>query len=164
VPERPELAEVFARHFDYVWRTLLRLGVAEADAEDLAQEVFLIVHRRLASYDPARPIEAWLYGIARNVARDDRKRARRRREVAAETERGRPDAGYARFEAAQLVRRALSALPPERRDVFVLHELDRIPMEEVAHALGINVNTAYARARTAREEFRRAVRRERGAT
>jgi len=50
-----ELARIYATHFDAVWHHLRRMGIAEADRDDLAQEVFLIVHRRLASYDRSRP-------------------------------------------------------------------------------------------------------------
>jgi RNA polymerase sigma-70 factor (ECF subfamily) len=75
--------EIYRRHFPYVWRTLRRLGVAPADVEDVAHEVFVVVHRRLADFDGQRPIKPWLFGIAFRLASEDRRRARRRFELAA---------------------------------------------------------------------------------
>ncbi|MEM9070582.1 MAG: sigma-70 family RNA polymerase sigma factor [Myxococcota bacterium] len=156
---RPDLADIYEEHYEYVWRTLLRLGVR--DAEDAAQNVFLIVQRTLPRYDPARPIRPWLFGIAYNVARDHRRKASTRYESPSEvvgeaaSQTKSPDAD--RLEAAQLVHAALAEIEESRRAVFVLYELDRHPMKEVAEALGIPLNTAYSSLRRAREEFRRAV-------
>lgn len=160
----PALAEVYAAHFAYVWRTLLRLGVVDRDAEDLAQEVFVIVHRRLHTFDPARPVRPWLFGIAYNVWRDHHKRASSRHEqlAALPLEPDASDPGFRAIEAAQLVRMALQHLPEERRVVFIQHELDRVPIREVAQILQIPVNTAYSRLRVGRGEFRDAVQRLRG--
>jgi RNA polymerase sigma-70 factor (ECF subfamily) len=157
----------FDEHFEYVVRTLLRLGAPSSDVEDLAQEVFVVVHRRLQTFDPSRPARPWLFGIAAHVLRDWRKRASTRHEVLAleaPADTGRTDPGIRKLEAAQLVHRALRAVPEERREVFVLHELDQISIPEVARALGLPVDTAYSRLRVAREEFRAAVARlQRGA-
>lgn len=160
----PSLAQIYEAHFAYVWRALLRLGSTQRDAEDLAQEVFVIVHRRLDTFDPARALRPWLFGIAYNVWRDHSKRASTRHEHLAPLplEPDGSDPGFRAVEAAQLVRLALQHLPDERRAVFIQHELDRVPVREVAQALGIPVNTVYSRLRVGREEFREAVRRLRG--
>jgi RNA polymerase sigma-70 factor (ECF subfamily) len=150
-----------------VVRTLLRLGAPSSDVEDLAQEVFVVLHRRLPTFDRAPPAPPWLFGIAANVLRDWRKRASTRHEVLpldGPPDTGRTDPGIRKLEAAQLVHRALRTLPEERREVFVLHELDQISIPEVAEALGLPVDTAYSRLRVARDEFRAAVSRlQRGA-
>jgi len=65
--DHPCLA-AFRREFDYLIRTLRRLGVPRDDVEDLAQEVFLVLHRTWEVYDPARPLRAYLFGIAFRVA------------------------------------------------------------------------------------------------
>ena len=77
----PELGAIFDEHFDYVWATLRRLGVSEADREDLVHEVFLKVQSRLADYDDSRPLRPWLFGFAYRVAADHHRLARHRVEV-----------------------------------------------------------------------------------
>src|SRR5678816_2857953 len=62
--------EIYAEQLDYVWHSLRRLGVDDRDREDLAHDVFLVVYRRLASYDPACSLRAWLFGIAYRVVAD----------------------------------------------------------------------------------------------
>lgn len=156
----PSFDDAFAE-FDYVWRSLLRLGVPMRDAEDLAQEVFVVVHRRLAEFDPKRPLRPWLFGICANVARGHRKKAATRKERLGEVcEQGRASEDVARLEAAQLIWRALESVEENRREALILFELDGTPMEEVAAALGIPVSTAYARVRKGREELRLALKRE----
>lgn len=164
----PVFAEIFDAHFGYVWNTLRRLGVSEADARDQAQEVFVVVHSLLGDYDPARPIRPWLFGISYRVACRWRALARHRRELAMDTP---PDAvdpapaadeALAAHEARDLVLRALDTIDLDRRAVLVMNLLDEQPMPEVAEALGIPVNTAYSRLRLAREDFEKAVKRLRG--
>jgi RNA polymerase sigma-70 factor (ECF subfamily) len=166
---RPDLGAVFDEHFDYVWNALRRLGAREADLEDLVQEVFLRVHLRRGQYDATRPIRPWLFGFAFRVAADYRRLARHRVE-----------APYEPFEAVDpappadrhvegreehaLVQAALEAVELERRAVFVLHDLDEVPVPAIAETLGIPLNTAYSRLRLAREEFAAAAKRLRKAT
>jgi DNA-directed RNA polymerase specialized sigma24 family protein len=66
------LAQIYDAHFDFVWRNARRLGVPEASADDVAQDVFMIVHRRIADYDGRAPLQAWIFGILVRVARDQR--------------------------------------------------------------------------------------------
>ncbi|MCB9625411.1 MAG: sigma-70 family RNA polymerase sigma factor [Sandaracinus sp.] len=158
---RPSLAAIYEEHFEYVWRTLLRLGVR--DAEDATQNVFLVVHAKLPSYDPSRPLRPWLFGIAYNVARETRRKASERYErptdTWAEVAGDAQSSDASRLEAAQLVHAALLEVEESRRAVFVLYELDQEPMKDVAEALGIPLNTAYSSLRRAREEFSAAVER-----
>jgi RNA polymerase sigma-70 factor, ECF subfamily len=155
---------IFEQEFDYVWHSLCRLGVRESDVKDAAQEVFITVHGLLADYDPSRPLRPWLFGITYRIASRQRALARHRREVFGDA----PDRadGSASPEKALEVRQrqrlaqcAIDQLELGRRAVFVLHEIDGEPVPEIAHALGIPLNTAYSRLRLAREDFRRAVRR-----
>lgn len=152
-----DLKYVYKEHFEYVWRTLLRLGVSESSVADGTQNVFLIVRRRLDSYDASRPLRPWLFGIARNIAREERRRVAR--QESPQEERAEHDPSIARMEAAQIVHRALDTLGEIRREVFVLHALDDIPMKEVAEVLGMPLNTAYSHFRRGREEFRAAAER-----
>src|SRR4051812_1143348 len=75
------VAEVFREHAPFVWRALRRLGVREADVEDACQEVFVVVHRRLADFEGRSSVRTWVYGICVRVASDWRKRAHVRREI-----------------------------------------------------------------------------------
>jgi hypothetical protein len=75
---REQQRTLYERHFGFVWRNLRRLGVPEAVAEDAAQDVFLVVHRRQGSYDARwSRVETWLFGIVLRVARNHRRRLRR---------------------------------------------------------------------------------------
>ncbi|MGD0679828.1 MAG: RNA polymerase sigma factor [Polyangiaceae bacterium] len=161
-PARPDLAGIFDEQFGYVWSTLRRLGVREADIEDLSHEVFLRVHARLADYDPARPIRPWLFGFAYRLASDYRRLARHRMElngvhVEAEDPAQPVDERMAVAERRKLVRSALDAMDLERRAMLVLHYVDGVPVGEIAEALAIPLNTAYSRLRLAREELAAAV-------
>ncbi len=157
--------EVFRAHFEYVWRSLRRLGVREADLEDLAHDVFVILHRKRDQYDPSRPLKPWLFGIAARAASDYRRRASHRREVldadyAAPDERApRGDDVVEAREKQRLVASALASLEETRLEVFVLHDVDGVAMPEIAEALGIPLNTGYSRLRLARQDFAAALKR-----
>jgi RNA polymerase sigma-70 factor (ECF subfamily) len=161
-----EFAALYAEEFDYVWRSLVRLGVSSNDLEDLAQDVFVVVHRRWHTYDPARPLRPWLFGIVFRVVSDFVRRAQHRREVAesetwsaAEQPAAQPPADeiVAGREERQLVASALHKLDINKRAVFVMHEIDGCTMPEIAETLAIGLNTAYSRLRLARQDFARAV-------
>ncbi|WP_437974045.1 sigma-70 family RNA polymerase sigma factor [Sorangium sp. So ce295] len=72
------LEEIFEENAAYVWRVLRRLGVGEADVEDVCQEVFLTVHRKLDTFDGSSALRTWLYGICLRLASEYRQRRRRR--------------------------------------------------------------------------------------
>ena len=157
-PPASQFADVFETQFAYVWRTLMRFGVSSPDAEDLAQEVFVVVHRRLADFDTSRPIKPWLFGITHNVFRDHLRTTRRRPESGDPWEdSGGTDPGIRAVEAAQIVHRALRQLPEDRRAVFIGCDLAQLTLREVAEALAIPENTAWSRLRVARREFKNAV-------
>jgi RNA polymerase sigma-70 factor (ECF subfamily) len=163
-PARPlDLREVFTMHAPYVWNTLRRLGISGADLEDLTHDVFTQVHRHLHEYDPSRPVKPWLFGFAFRIAAEQRRRTQRRREEPLESEPidpvALPDARLAAEQDRQLVVAALAAIELERRAVFVLYEIDGVPMDEIASSLGIPPNTGYSRLRLARAEFAAAVKR-----
>ena len=150
---------IYDEHFDFVWRNVRRLGVPEASADDAVQDVFIVVHRRLADFEGRSTIQTWLFGILVRVARDYR-RSRARQDakaaaVAAEGEEPFPTPAdlVARREAARVLEELLARLDEEKREVFVLVELEQMRVADVATALAINVNTAHARLRAARLEF-----------
>jgi RNA polymerase sigma-70 factor (ECF subfamily) len=162
-PLVPSFREVFDTHVSYVAATLARLGVEQRDRDDLVSEVFVRVHRSLASYDTQRPLKPWLFAFAARVASEHRRLARHRREVFSEVDVAStalsPDQELEQSRSRRLLDRALAELDEEKREVFVLHDLDDTPVPEVARALGIPEGTAYSRLRAARAELTAAVRR-----
>lgn len=170
-PVRPSFTEVYDGHFKAVWLGLRRFGVWERDLDDAAHDVFLVVHRRLPDYDPARPLRPWLLGIASRVASEFRRKSQHRHEVVSEDvelEGGRlpattpahgvrADRAFDDKERRELLQRALDTLEHDRRTVLVLHDIEGHGMPDIALALDLNVNTLYARLRQARFDVKAAV-------
>jgi RNA polymerase sigma-70 factor (ECF subfamily) len=138
----------------FLWRATLALGVPAADAEDLCQEVMLIVHRRLRDFD-GQSLRAWIYGICLRVASDYRRSARVRREKATDAlpervlEPTQPDEVDAR-RAEEKLRRALDGLDDDKRAVFVLFEIEELTLREISEAVGAPLQTVYSRLQAAR--------------
>jgi RNA polymerase sigma-70 factor, ECF subfamily len=158
-PTHPCL-DVYELEFDYLVRTLRRLGVSRQDVEDLAHEVFLILYQTWEKYDPTRPLRAYLFGIAFRVAATHVRKRRREipHAVMDTSDLGpRPDQSLESKQARALVLSALERVPLPRRAVLIMHDIDRLPMSEIATALSIYRFTGYSRLRKAREEFAAAV-------
>ena len=156
--------DLFQQHFAFVWRCLRVLGVREADIDDVTQEVFMVAHRRLADFQPDQAARPWLYGILRNVVANHRRAVRRLRareeRLQHEPPPPSPQSPLEQLEARQavaLVTRPLQKLTSAKREVFLLVELEQLPVPEVATALEIPVNTAYSRLRLARADFQAAL-------
>jgi RNA polymerase sigma-70 factor, ECF subfamily len=152
----------FQKEVDYVYRTLRRLGTSPSEVEDLAQEVFLVLRRSWGEYDQTRPLRPYLFGITFRIASAYERK--RRREVAfgivevGDAGPG-PDEALQKKQARAVVLAALERIPLPRRAVLVMHDLDDVPVAEVATVLGIPLFTVYSRLRKARREFEAAVRR-----
>jgi RNA polymerase sigma-70 factor (ECF subfamily) len=170
--EARSFEDLYDLYFDFAWRNLRRLGVPEALLDDAAQEVFLVVHRRLAELDERGALKQWIFGIVLRVARDTRRWLKRKsphtQHAGAQVEADSiaddrcngPDERTERSEAARMLHKLLDVLDDEKRAVFVLAELEQMTAPEIAEALGVNVNTVYARLRAARREFEQAALRE----
>ncbi len=148
--------ELYAQHAAFVWRTVRRLGVWPADVADAAQEVFLVVHRKLPEFEGRSSINTWLFGICQRVASDWRKKRETRREAGdaglAEMKVDPTlDDGIAQRQARALLDEALNQLDDDKRAVFVLFELEQLPMAKVAELVDCPSQTAYARLYAARE-------------
>jgi RNA polymerase sigma-70 factor, ECF subfamily len=154
----PSFDEIYAAHFAFVWRILRTFGVAEAALEDAAQDVFVVVHRRLAEFEGRSAITTWLFAIARRVAGSYRRK--RTTEVLADEPAGTADtfAALSRAEATATVLGILDHMDEDKRIVFALVELEQMSVPEVAKMLDLNLNTAYSRLRLARQAFETAVR------
>jgi RNA polymerase sigma-70 factor (ECF subfamily) len=161
----PSVAEVFRELAPFVWRALRRLGVAERDVEDVCQEVFMVVHRKIGDFEGRSSMRTWVYGIAIRVASDYRKRSHVRREIVTDDV---PDAvasddpldEAARREARARLDGIMDQLDEDKRAVFVLYEIEQVTMAEVADAVGCPVQTAYSRLHAARKLVQEAIARE----
>ncbi len=156
----PEFEAVYREHFAFVWRSLRRLGVPEADASDAAQEAFLVAHRRLSEFESRAKLTTWLFRICLYVASDHRRRARVRREVhdeltlADEPDTGLdPEADRSRREGLALLETALGKMSLEHRTVFVLFELEGLTTPEIAELLELPLGTVHSRLRRGRQLF-----------
>ena len=162
VPSDEACIEAYQREIDYVFRTLRRLGVSPSEVDVLAQEVFLALRQSWREYDPARPLRPYLFGIAFRIASTHQRR-RRREVVLAVVEPDElspgPDQALQAKQTRAVVLAALEKLPLPRRAVLVMYDLDDVPMDQVAAALGIPLFTAYSRLRKARRELEAVLRR-----
>ena len=160
VAETGDFRALYDAHFDFVWRALLHFGVPTAQAEDAAQEVFVILHRRLAEYDGQTPLRSWLWGMCRRVAQTQRRgvaRTERRSDVAPAPQPSMPpDAALEQKQAVDFIERFLGGLSEELRPVFVMMEVEGMSAPEVAAALDVKINTVYSRLRLARAQLEQA--------
>ena len=156
-PSRVTIDVLFSTYVDFVLRILRHFGVAGSDLDDQAQEVFIVANRRLPDWDGHQP-RAWLYAIARRCASTYRRRSHRRHEETVESV---PESLDTRDPAARMemdhLNRVLDALDEDKRDVFVLYEIEEMSMREIAEAVQCTVPTAYARLAAARRELARAL-------
>lgn len=165
--ENRDFDALYRAHYDFVWRSAQRLGVAPAEVEDVLQETFVIAYRRIGEFEARSKTSTWLYGILDNVRRNhQRSQFRGQRKVhALARERERELLDTARREttqldaermlAIQLLEDFLHELDESKREVFILAELEGMTRREIAAALDINVNTVQSRLRVARAEFER---------
>jgi RNA polymerase sigma-70 factor (ECF subfamily) len=164
VPVKVSVQSLHAEHGAFVWRTLARFGVRASDLEDMMQEVFVVVHRRLDSFDPQSKATTWLFAICMRVASDYRRRLRRKPEDALSPElaaslraaSATPEELAAAQQSRARFERALDAMDDDKRAVFVLYEVERLSCAEIADLVGAKVGTVYSRLHAARAEFRAA--------
>jgi RNA polymerase sigma-70 factor (ECF subfamily) len=158
--ERLGAEQLFRAHAEFISAFLHRLGVREADVDDVVQEVFMVAHRK-GGYvpGPAKP-RSWLAAIAvRLAAASRRKNARRREDPGDETFGALSDVGPDPQTTLELrqsldrVQRALDTLDLDHRAVFVLYEIEGTSCGDIAAALSIPVGTVYSRLHKARQRF-----------
>jgi len=158
-----DLAAAYDAEFEAVWVYLRRLGVAEADVEDAVHDVFVVAHRRQAAYDPARPLRPWLLGIAFRVAAQ--RRRQRRPEVSLDLPEAElpdpaegPEDAVAQSQSRTRLQAALGQITLDQRAVVVMHDLNGVPVPEIASALEVPLNTVYSRLRLGRAKVAEALR------
>jgi RNA polymerase sigma-70 factor, ECF subfamily len=164
---------VYEENLRFVWRAARRLGIDAADTDDVVQEVFFVAHRRLAEFEGRASIKTWLFKILMFVIRHHRRACQRRPDQRAAQSnkeldqivdrqtRG-PAEAAERADAVRILDTLLAQLDDEKREVFVLAEVEQLSSVEIAEVLDANVNTVYSRLRVARQEFQRALMRFQG--
>lgn len=156
------LRAIVDEHYEFVWRSLRRLGVRPPDTDDATQQVFLVVASKLASIEPGKE-RTYLFGVVMRVAANARRARARLREVPEEdaldvhfvlpTVEARLD----RAQARAVLDKVLADMADELRVVFVLHVLEELPLAEIATMVEAPLTTVVSRLRRAREELDAAV-------
>jgi len=157
---------IYAEYFDMVWCAARRLGAPESSIDDVAQDVFLVLHRRLPDFRGGHAsLRSWIYGIVLRVVRNHRRTFRRKRaccvplapdvgdEAPVPSAAPAPSEVAERNEAFAHLCALLDELDQDKRELLVLSELEEMTAPEIAQVLGVNVQTIYSRLRMARKAF-----------
>ncbi len=151
------LEGVYRDHFDFVFRKAARIGGPSIDAEDIAQEVFLIVARKLGTFDGSSLLTTWLYGITFNVVRSTRRRLRLRHlfdySDHDESVVIRSIDTVEVMQAHKIAYEILDKLAPKKREAFILAEFEGHSCEEIGLLVGAKTETVWSRLHYARQEF-----------
>lgn len=164
----PAFADVYQETFAFVWRTARRLGVMDSAVDDVAQEVFVTVYRRLDQFEGRCSVKTWVFSILMGIVRNYRRS--RRRKGAAEPISAAvvdpellEDGGHdpleqaSRAQAGRMVHQLLDEMTEDKAIVFVMAELEGLTVPEISELIGANVNTVYSRLRAGRKEFDQAL-------
>lgn len=158
LPNERRLGEIMTAHFDRAWLFAKRLGVCDADLDDVMQEVTTITFQRLDQIKEGSE-KSFVFGTTFRVASEHRRRRGRRKEAPEELAASvldpaiAPDVAREQRQARALLDEILDAMPMDLRAVFVLYELDEREQTEIAELLDIPVGTVASRLRRAREDF-----------
>jgi len=165
---RPSFDEVYQQTFPFVWRTVRRLGVGDSARDDVVQEVFLAVYRKLDEFEGRSSVKTWVFNILMGIVRNYRRSRRRKGKGQAlsapvvdpavlEDLTADPSELASREEAGRILHMLLQELTEEKAVVFVMAELEGMNVPEIAELVNANINTVYSRLRAARREFNEAL-------
>lgn len=162
-PKVTSLETIYRQYFDFIWASARRMGVSAASADDIVQEVFLVINARLHTLERPDAMRSWIYGIVRRTVLSYHRSQRVREaagtplsvqsQVAVPT----PIDLAERKDQIGLLWTLLQELDEAKREIFAMVELDELTVPEVAEILGIPLNTAYSRLRAARRAFEEAL-------
>jgi len=162
---RVHFLEVYRRERAYVLGIVRRLGVLQADAEDVVQNVFLILHARFHELDRSSGVRLWLRAVAVRVSSNHRRAVSRRRldswreqdkletENLVDIQQEPPDESVAQNEERRLLLRAIQELDPKKREVWMLSALEGRTAGEIAKLIRISPNTVASRLRAAQSQL-----------
>ena len=164
----PTFREIYDQHFAFVWRLAANRGVPARALEDVAQEVFIVVHRKLPEFEGRSSLKTWIAAIVRRVIADYVKKRGNRpagdEPLAIEPHVAQPGVSPAeeleRKGALALLDALLAKMSDEQREVFVLHEIEHLSGAEIAELTSSNENTVWTRLRAARRIFQEGVARQ----
>jgi RNA polymerase sigma-70 factor, ECF subfamily len=164
--ELPSFDSVYARYFDFVWSSALRLGTTPSAIDDVVQEIFMVIHGKLSTLKQPSSLRSWIYGIVRRTVSDHRRALKTRAgasgALAIHAELEQPPTRTPldlkeQSDRVKLLWDLLEELSWPKREVFMLAELEEMTAPEIAEALDIPLNTAYSRLRAARVAFEAAL-------
>lgn len=165
----PSFDDVYDACVDFVWQSARRLGVSEAAADDVVQQTFVVVHRRLGDFEGRSSVKTWIFSVLLRVVREHRRSMRRKSphwlqggpadpdELPDDARESDPFEALSRAEAAHVIEELLESLDEDKREVFVLAELEQMTAPEIAEVTGLAPRAVYSRLRAARTDFERAV-------
>ena len=166
--QRLGFREIYDAYFGFVWRYAKNRRVPPMAIDDVVQEVFVVVHHRLRSYEGRSSLRTWLAGIAHNVVRGYLRKPGNRRagdhlenEEQLRADGCSPAEALERKAALELLDQVLDKMTELQREVFILYELEQFSGVEIAEVLNVNENTVRARLLAARKVFNAGVARER---
>lgn len=158
-PARPDIRTLFEAHYASIWRLLKRFGVAESHLDDATQDVFWVAARRLGDIEPGRE-QTFLYGVALRIASNAHRREKSVPPTIEFEALGEiahhgpsPEQELELLRARRMLDAVLDRMPLELLTVFVLFELEGLPVKDIADLEEIPIGTASSRLRRAREEF-----------
>jgi RNA polymerase sigma-70 factor (ECF subfamily) len=161
-PGPPELTSLFRTYAPQVERWVARLGGPSLDAEDVVQEVFLVVQRRLAEWRAEAKVTTWLYRITERVVHRQRRKQRMTKWLRGlssdftdhiPTERLTPVDELERKQASRTVYAALESLERKQRAIVVLFEIDGLSGDEIATLTSTKLATVWVQLHRGRARF-----------
>jgi len=165
----PDFPTIYDRYFAFVWRLAANSRVPHSHLDDVVQETFLVIHRRLPSFEGRSSLRTWIAAITRNTAAEFVRRKRHQMLGTAIDPDASASAAMSPAEqleavaAAELLDKFLDELPEEQRDVFLLAEVEQMTANEIAAVLETNPNTVRTRLRAARMSVQASLARHRAA-
>jgi RNA polymerase sigma-70 factor, ECF subfamily len=155
----PTFPAIYKQYLDFVWSSAGHLGAGRDVIDDVVQDVFIVIHSRLATLQRPESLRSWIYGIVRRTVSDYR-RSRRSRDAAGASLGAEPKSSQPspldlaeRNADLELLEKVLAELDEPKREIFVMVEVLEMSVPEVVQALEIPLNTAYSRLRMARQSF-----------
>jgi len=149
---------LYDRHFPDVERLVASLGIMDSEADDVCQEIFVIIYRNLSRFRGEARLSTWIYRLATREAIRYARRRRLMRGLAEIFSRERlhatpPDWSESDAGRRHYLRQLLDRLPPERRLALVLYEIEGLPVSEIARISDCAENTVWTRLHRARTEL-----------
>jgi RNA polymerase sigma-70 factor (ECF subfamily) len=157
--------QIYDECSDFVWRNARRLGVPSSGAEDVVQDVFIVVQRRLPDFDGRTTIQSWIFGILVRVVRHYRRSYQRKDARCVSLEQHAvcnnsslagarsPSDQAENAERVRLLEKLLGQLDESKRTLLILSELEGWTLREIAEYVGSNTNTVHSRLRAAKRAF-----------